>query len=213
MVGGLLAARSTSGSRNADALPNRYLFSCFLRTRVWTPPVVIPRRLAASSTVIQFPTGAGSPTFFMPQALPADRAWATRSRWQFIAVGALCRVARRTHSNGEGGIHSSPFSALDDSLRFRTQCPYPSTTCDRWLALDRSGPILQSCQVARTPSRLWIKCRPDRTRRSRVRSTRENRRFSKWKKVMDDFFHGQLGVDRPSGDWPTPVDVSRLPRR
>jgi hypothetical protein len=26
-----------------------------------------------------------------------------------------------------------------------------------------------------------------------VRSTRENRRFSKWKKGMDDFFHGQLG--------------------
>jgi len=25
-----------------------------------------------------------------------------------------------------------------------------------------------------------------------VRSTRENRRFSKWKKVMDDFFHGLL---------------------
>ena len=42
------------------------------------------------------------------------------------------------------------------------------------------------------PRRLWIKCRPDRTRRSRVRSSRENRRFSKWTKVRDDFFHGQL---------------------
>ena len=48
--------------------------------------------------------------------------------------------------------------------------------------------------VRRLPSRLWIKFRPDRTRRSRVRSTRENRRFSKWKKVMDDFFHGQLAA-------------------
>jgi len=47
-----------------------------------------------------------------------------------------------------------------------------------------------------SPSRLWIKCRPDRRRRSRVRSTRENRRFSKWKKVMDDFFHGQLEARR-----------------
>jgi hypothetical protein len=47
-------------------------------------------------------------------------------------------------------------------------------------------------QGAAGVSRLWIKCWPDRTGRSRVHSTRENRRFSKWKKVMDDFFHGQL---------------------
>jgi hypothetical protein len=33
-----------------------------------------------------------------------------------------------------------------------------------------------------------------------VRSTRENRRFSKWKKVMDDFFHGQLGHLTRIGD-------------
>ena len=45
--------------------------------------------------------------------------------------------------NGEGGIHSSPFSALPDFLRFLTQCPCLSTTCDRWLALDRSGQIWQ----------------------------------------------------------------------
>ena len=46
-------------------------------------------------------------------------------------------------------------------------------------------------------------CRPDRTRRSRVSSTQENRRFSKWTDspgcpaagpVLDDFFHGQLAI-------------------
>ena len=46
-------------------------------------------------------------------------------------------------------------------------------------------------QGAAGVSRLWIKCWPDRTRRSRLHSTRENRRFSKLKNVMDDFFHGQ----------------------
>ena len=40
-----------------------------------------------------------------------------------------------------------------------------------------------------------MKYRLDRTRRSRVVSTRENRGFSKWKKVMDDFFHGQHRSD------------------
>jgi len=30
--------------------------------------------------------------------------------------------------------------------------------------------------------------------RSRVRSTRTKRTFCKWKKYMDDFFHGQLGM-------------------
>jgi hypothetical protein len=51
-------------------------------------------------------------------------------------------------------------------------------------------------QGAAGVSRLWIKHWPDRTTRSRVHSTRKNRRFSKWKKVMDDFFHGQLGPAR-----------------
>jgi len=54
-------------------------------------------------------------------------------------------------SNGEGGILSGLFSAVSDFLRFLTQCPCPSTTCDRWLVLERSGPIWQSRQVARTP--------------------------------------------------------------
>ena len=52
-------------------------------------------------------------------------------------------------------------------------------------------------------NRLWINCRSDCTRQSRVGSTRENRRFSKWKKDMDDFFHGQL-------DEPPVIDIHRL---
>ena len=40
-----------------------------------------------------------------------------------------------------------------------------------------------------------MKYRLDRTRRARVVSTRENRGLSKWKKVMDDFFHGQHRSD------------------
>ena len=40
--------------------------------------------------------------------------------------------------------------------------------------------------------RLWIHYVLDRTMRSRVRSTRKKPEVFKWKKSMDDFFHGQL---------------------
>ena len=55
---------------------------------------------------------------------------------------ARSRVPRPAQpSSGEGGILSGPFSALTDVLRFLTQCPCLSTTCDRWLVLERSGPF------------------------------------------------------------------------
>ena len=47
--------------------------------------------------------------------------------------------SRPSAPNGEGGILSRLFSTVRDFLRFPTQCPYPSTTCDRWLVLERSG--------------------------------------------------------------------------
>ena len=86
--------------------------------------------------------------------------------------------------------------------------------------IDRRTPgTRRFCRGSRgRASRLWIKCRPDRTRRSRVRSARENRRFSKWKKVIDDFFHGQpdSGFNAMGGaifsharDWRTPLDAPR----
>ena len=46
---------------------------------------------------------------------------------------------RRSSPNGEGGILSRLFSTVSEFLRFLTQCPCPSTTCDRWLVLGRSG--------------------------------------------------------------------------
>ena len=49
-----------------------------------------------------------------------------------------------------------------------------------------------SSNVLGAVSRLWINNLFDRTMRSRVRSTRTNRRFASEKKVRDDFFHGQL---------------------
>ena len=58
-------------------------------------------------------------------------------------LGNKACLIRRSSTSGEGGILSSPFSALTDVLRFLTQCPCLSTTCDRWLALDRSGQIWQ----------------------------------------------------------------------
>ena len=68
----------------------------------------------------------------------------------------------------------------------------------RWQTFGRGAPFSPL-------SRPWINCRPDSRRRSRVRSTRENRRFSKGKKVRDDFFNGQLAERRccglSSGAW------------
>ena len=85
-------------------------------------------------------------------------------------------------------------------VNIRQLAPDPRAGCCVWgMRSDGSEPHLHPSR-GRTPhqppspNRLWIKCRPDRTRRTRVRSARENRRFSKWKKVMDDFFHGQLRV-------------------
>ena len=43
--------------------------------------------------------------------------------------------------SGEGGILSGLFSTVSDCLRFLTQVSCPSTTCDRWLVLERSGPF------------------------------------------------------------------------
>ena len=51
------------------------------------------------------------------------------------------RSIRRYLPNGEGGILSELFSTVSDFLRFLTQGPCLSTTCDRWLVFDRSGPI------------------------------------------------------------------------
>jgi len=65
--------------------------------------------------------------------------------------------------------------------------PDPRFGLGKMVALNRSG------LVNAVVSRLWIKCRLDRTWRSRVRNTRENLRFSKWKKVMDDFSTGSQG--------------------
>ena len=61
------------------------------------------------------------------------------------AIQALADLAciRNSSTSGEGGILSGLFVTVSDFLRFRTQCPCPSTTCDRWLALDRSGQIWQ----------------------------------------------------------------------
>lgn len=48
---------------------------------------------------------------------------------------------RLSAPNGEGGILSGLFSTVSNVLRLLTQCPCPSTTCDRWLVLERSGPF------------------------------------------------------------------------
>ena len=64
--------------------------------------------------------------------------------------------------------------------------------------------------AATIPRSLWGNCRPARRTRSRVRRTRENRRFSQWTGspgypaaswLRDDFFHGQLGG---AGQFPFP---------
>jgi hypothetical protein len=49
------------------------------------------------------------------------------------------RSIRRSPTNGEGGILSGLFCTVSEFLRFLSQCPCPSTTCDRWLVLERSG--------------------------------------------------------------------------
>jgi hypothetical protein len=49
-----------------------------------------------------------------------------------------CSIPRLSTS-GEGGILPGLFATVSDFLRFLTQCPCPSTTCDRWLVLGRSG--------------------------------------------------------------------------
>jgi len=56
-------------------------------------------------------------------------------------LGNKACLIRRSSTSGEGGILSSPFSALTDVLRFLTQCLCLSTTCDRWLVLRQSGPF------------------------------------------------------------------------
>ena len=57
------------------------------------------------------------------------------------SLGNKARSIRRLPTNGEGGILSGLFSTVSDCLRFLTQVSCPSTTCDRWLVLERSGPF------------------------------------------------------------------------
>ena len=60
-----------------------------------------------------------------------------------LKITASCGSLRNPAKpqNGEGGILSGLFSTVSDCLRFLTQYPCPSTTCDRWLVLERSGPF------------------------------------------------------------------------
>jgi len=55
------------------------------------------------------------------------------------SLGNKARSIRRLPTSGEGGILPGLFATVSDFLRFLTQCPCPSTTCDRWLVLERSG--------------------------------------------------------------------------
>ena len=101
------------------------------------------------------------------------------------------------------GSRASGGSANQDNpvyrSRFHSPGPFSAATPPRRPIL---APPSRPARGRTKARRLWIKCRPDRTRRSRVRSTQEIRRFStgSW---------GSGAFRRPPMDrmgWPLPAD-------
>lgn len=58
-----------------------------------------------------------------------------------MRLGNKACLIRRSPTSGEGGILSGLFTTVSDFPRFLTQCPRQTTSCDRWLVLDRSDPV------------------------------------------------------------------------
>ena len=73
----------------------------------------------------------------------------------------VCSI-RRLPTNGEGGILSGLFSTVAEFLRFLTQGLCLSTTCDRWLVLERSGPFWAKSGPFSKVSAKFVRVMPER---------------------------------------------------
>jgi hypothetical protein len=78
------------------------------------------------------------------------------------SLGNKACLIGRSLTSGEDGILSDLFSTVSDFLRFLTQGPCPSTTCDRWLALGRSGPFWSKSGPFSKVSAKFSKAMPER---------------------------------------------------